>query len=471
MKLLLLIVWALIPSSLHAFDFCDWVGLSEEQKMECASDFCKLAGLSPVEKMVCEHSGVRALDKALNKAYQHLIDTSPTPSRHKLTQRHWLSSVRNTCRESDCLRRVYSDRLIRLLEEGALSREVNASKMDNTEIGDICNGVAELARTRKLYKALTPGLPLNLEVQPEVSSDKWALGEEREKVIFESWGPPYKIFNIKLGERKELTTFAFISTGGTCPSSEIFNVAAVSDPQTEDYGRDDVGERDQELSTMGTYQSLAVYERRNIVVTGNLRRPEGVSWIKPDGRIRPLCVLEVVSVQKVEDSSKDREVCTAFAKGEVVPEPWADVTDAIPKDGRGDDSSVDFSARFGSYADFADRLETLFIDLDGNGTRERVGRFSSTNGGGCGHQHSEWLGEISENLDGSKSGAMNTALHEVEAGFVEVFRYRGEYFLQVANPQWGSSSKVYRFRNNTVSEVCAFGESVTSRIRTFFLSE
>lgn len=75
---------------------------------------------SSIEKWICSDKELSYLDYRLAKDYQLLLASAPDKVRFRDEQRRWLLNVRDACRDSGCLLRVYSDRV------GVLSAAVAA---------------------------------------------------------------------------------------------------------------------------------------------------------------------------------------------------------------------------------------------------------------------------------------------------------------------------------------------------------
>jgi len=65
-----------------------------------------------IEKAICSESDLSKLDDLLEKAYKKaLIETA---NKKKLTsdQRDWLFNIRNKCQDSNCIEKVYTERIL-----------------------------------------------------------------------------------------------------------------------------------------------------------------------------------------------------------------------------------------------------------------------------------------------------------------------------------------------------------------------
>jgi uncharacterized protein len=82
---------------------------------------------SKVEKLICSDKKLSRLDETLNKAYQKALKRNDIKKVVLEIQRSWLKSVRDTCRNSDCIRKLYESRInslrMRLMPRTATSAE------------------------------------------------------------------------------------------------------------------------------------------------------------------------------------------------------------------------------------------------------------------------------------------------------------------------------------------------------------
>ena len=64
-----------------------------------------------VEKAVCSESDLSALDEQLMAEYKEALSAAPNAASLKNDQKSWLINTRNKCRDSVCLKRVYTERI------------------------------------------------------------------------------------------------------------------------------------------------------------------------------------------------------------------------------------------------------------------------------------------------------------------------------------------------------------------------
>lgn len=94
------IIWTftciLIAVSAHAASF------------DCAKASTK------VERMICKDKDLSHLDDTLSRAYTHALGQSTDTRNLRREQHHWLSKVRNSCKDATCIRDAYSKRIAEL---------------------------------------------------------------------------------------------------------------------------------------------------------------------------------------------------------------------------------------------------------------------------------------------------------------------------------------------------------------------
>ena len=66
---------------------------------------------TPVEKMICANESLSKLDELLNKTYKKELSNASTIPEIQLS---WLTNVRNNCKDVECLKKVYGDRIEKL---------------------------------------------------------------------------------------------------------------------------------------------------------------------------------------------------------------------------------------------------------------------------------------------------------------------------------------------------------------------
>lgn len=89
--------------------FCSFVPLW----CYAASFDCEKA-VGPIEEAICEDQQLLDLDDILNRTYKVVVKISPNTSALKVEQRRWLTTIRNRCKNPECLTEAYERRIVEL---------------------------------------------------------------------------------------------------------------------------------------------------------------------------------------------------------------------------------------------------------------------------------------------------------------------------------------------------------------------
>src|ERR1700730_3447299 len=84
----------------------NWLG--QHASFDCAKAVTK------VEKMICGNARLSELDGNLGLLYKKVVEKSPAPEDVKERQRSWIQEWRNSCKDSSCLERAYTERISEL---------------------------------------------------------------------------------------------------------------------------------------------------------------------------------------------------------------------------------------------------------------------------------------------------------------------------------------------------------------------
>jgi uncharacterized protein len=95
---------------------------------------CKKASTF-AEKVVCSDSRLSAMDDELGRLYKGALAGTPNNETLKSDQKAWLS-LRDQCRDSDCIRKAYADRISALKgsSAGTADSVTGTYKMKNGEV-------------------------------------------------------------------------------------------------------------------------------------------------------------------------------------------------------------------------------------------------------------------------------------------------------------------------------------------------
>jgi len=81
-----------------------------------------------IENHICADQKLSALDEELSKVYREVLDATPRPDAFRASQRVWLRDVRNVCTTSQCLTKVYQERLDDLIPSTRAATQDKPSK-------------------------------------------------------------------------------------------------------------------------------------------------------------------------------------------------------------------------------------------------------------------------------------------------------------------------------------------------------
>jgi uncharacterized protein YecT (DUF1311 family) len=84
----------------------NWLG--QHAGFDCAK------AVTPVEKMICSDDRLSELDGSMGLLYKKVMEKSPAPDDEKERQRTWIQEWRNSCKNSSCLKKAYTQRISEL---------------------------------------------------------------------------------------------------------------------------------------------------------------------------------------------------------------------------------------------------------------------------------------------------------------------------------------------------------------------
>lgn len=78
-----------------------------------------------VEKLVCKNAEISTLDDELDKAYKIALSKSNAEQKQLLgvDQRHWMKDIRDACKDMDCVKLAYQNRIHELISSLAQDAE------------------------------------------------------------------------------------------------------------------------------------------------------------------------------------------------------------------------------------------------------------------------------------------------------------------------------------------------------------
>jgi uncharacterized protein len=435
-----------------------------------AASFCPTKRAKWPEAEICAEPRLQRLDQALNEVYFLVRQSISDKSGLRSAQVRWLRQVRDKCESQECLTRVYGERLIEIRELHVAAQKPSETHLSNAEAKERCTSLAAIADSGRLTDLAIPGHePWQSDENSAaagwtVSPDEKAQLEARESGSF---GEPSAVYKLRLTANDHPTRFGNFSTGGTCASGEVFNIQYLLESKGDDVGVDEVNDPNNEVrwAYWGGGDYPIFYRGHYFMITAdyaNQNRVNMISWIKPDGRRRPLCLLSAENTKLKVVSAKKPRLCSAVASKDIRPIEWKSIKKDLPFSDSSENYRVEFIERYGSYAD---EVSLLSIDLDGSGRKRNIGRFDYASSAGCGSTK-VWLSVLSEDLGSVANDPLNGQLREGVDGSLELYKASGRYYI-AAIPKYADSGVIDVARGK-VRQICKFRHQTKTSITHFF---
>jgi uncharacterized protein len=446
-----------------------------------AAHFCSNRHLSKIEAQICSNEWLKRQDEALNNTYQKTLIAVTDKQSIMRQQRHWLHMVRNKCPDEDCLRLRYDERIGKLSEIFVRSLRVSEQAITgDKETEKLCQSMAKLADNQRLTKLAILGRNY-WENDKEAIKAGWGLTEAEKTIVSQHIYYGYYItgygsYKLRLQQKKPLVRFINVSTGATCRNYQLVNTLYLLDKTNinEDYiGKEKVSDPQDGIlqAYYGGRDYPIFYQGRNFVVNADLRdenQAEMIFWIKPDGKIRPMCLLNVQKVQKLVISAKNKQLCDAVAKGTITPLAWQLINEKLPFKYDPKTYADEFTKRYGK---FVGSVELLHIDINTDGVSENIGRFIHDSGAGCGST-SIWLSILTSDFGGLVKNSLNDLLgnfsEQTNALYktnMDIYKYHHHYYIEASKD---NNYGLYQIKNNKIEQVCKFGEKNQTVIKRLF---
>lgn len=435
-----------------------------------AGDLCGWTPSNFAETAICTDYHLNGLDKKLNSAYSLVRESVSDKTSLRDAQLKWLRLVRDRCDSKECLSHVYEKRVAELSELFISSVRLSENPLSNDEAEETCTALASMADNGRLADLAIPGKD-QWRIDEKSATAEWIISSE-EKVTLGGRGTywsnePKTVYRLRLTDKDDPIRFASFSTGGTCPSYKVFSVPYLLNSKGEDVGVDNVRDPDQTLrwAYWGGGDYPIFYRGRYFMITADISNPNHIkliSWIKPDGRKRPLCLLSSTNTKMKVVSAKSPELCSGVANGNLKPLKWKSNKGLFPfRPGR-QSYRDEFEKRYGDYAD---KVDLLSIDIDSSGMAKNIGRFEYASGAGCGSTR-VWLSVLSDDLGTVEKSALNNQLKKITSGSMNIYQIRDRYYIAatLSNAEAG----VVQVANGQIEQVCEFRYQTKTAISKFF---
>ncbi len=428
-----------------------------------ANNYCSRIANTWPETVICSDSALKTLDETLNNTYNQARHTVVNKKALRDMQRQWLSQTRNQCRDKECLSRVYHERIAELGIFYVSALPISSKSLGNQEAKNICQSLAILADQKRLADLEVPSM--DLDSATSAINSIWNLTNE-EKVTLDVRETRYTtnyidtIYLLRLSPSKPPVRFASFFTGGTCASYETYSIPyLLSHP--EDNGDEPVNISDEENMSVywGGGDYPVFYQGRNLMITADIanhNKASMVSWIKPDGRKRPLCLLNVKNTGLNVAATNNRTLCAGIVNGTIPPLSWQPVENA---------TYSDESLFIKHYGNYANGLEAMTIDLDGDGKLDNIGRFIFDSGAGCGSTQI-WLSALSQSFDKTIQTPLNDQFSEISSGTMDIYPFKGLYYI--ATRVDGTRNGVIQISKGGIQQICEFQQKTKTTVSKFF---
>jgi uncharacterized protein len=414
------------------------------------------ANLTSVEAMICKDNWLQELDGRLNNSFESALKVTPNKPALIYEQREWLKTKRNKCSNRDCLNLAYTRR-VEVLDLKKLlwldiyqvkSQGILESDLSNRDAAGICSSLASLSNEGKLTR-------LSIHGQEQWSSntddipDGWKLTEVERK----TFGSPSIVYRLQLKKSGDSARFGLIQNGGSCGNEQIFNLSFSPDPWGNN-GIEEVDDPDDEIrwTHIGGYEYPIYYKGRHFLITNNFRDRAStmISWIKPNGKTRPLCLLSNEN-QRIVTSAKNEKFCLSVAKGIVKPLKWENIAAIIPLSTNNPNYREEFVTRYQIYAD---EISLLRLDINGDGKSENVGLLTYNSGAGCGSTH-QWISVLADDLGKVETNSLNEIFSKLDdSSQMYIYQDGDRYYIEASTDSSGDG--VLHIQGNQIEQTCSF---------------
>jgi len=411
-------------------------------------DCGNIHALTYLESEICSFPPLTDLDRKLNEAYLAALKVVHNPQNVKDEQREWLRERNKKCKthSHECsmmdLMDMYNLQIVRLSKV--------ASDPGSNDSKDTCIELADLA-DRSEIQALTIKGVGSLTDEERAQLNKLNDG---------TYHNPSAIYQLPLNPNNPPERFAQFSTGGTCPSTQIFNLRSIISSNGQSTGWIDVNDPGEIIrwAYWGGGDYPIRYKDHYFMVTADLSDANGInmiSSIKPDGTILPLCTVENASFEYVVSSGSE-SLCMNIAKGIIKPIKWQEVNDIHVSMSR-----EEFVRNFDNYAD---TVQAVRIDLNGDGTLENIGRLTYDSGAGCGSGNI-WGRELSPNFRNVVKGNLNDVVSSFGPPF-EIYEIDKKYYIRTGNAK--DKEAIVQIRGSKVEQVCELQKKTHFKPKVMF---
>jgi uncharacterized protein len=415
------------------------------------------ANLTPVETMICKDNWLLELDGRLNSSFESALKVTPNKPALVHEQREWLKTKRNKCSNRDCLNLAYTTRvevldLIKLLWLDIYqvkSQGILESDLSNNDAAGICSSLASLSDEGNLTRLSIHGQEQWTSNSEDIP-DGWKLTEVEKN----NFGSPSIVYRLQLKNKGESVRFGTIQNGGSCGNEQFFNLSFSSETWGNN-GIEKVDDPNDEIrwTRFGGYEYPIYYKGRYFLITDNFRAraPTMISWVKPNGKTRPLCLLSIENRERIVSSAKNEKFCLSVAKGVVKPLKWENIAAKIPLSTNSPNYREEFVTR---YQNYADKISLLRLDINGDGKSENVGHLTYNSEAGCGSTR-QWLSVLADDLGKVETNLLNEIFGKLDdSSHLYIYQDGNRYYIDASTDSSGEG--VLHIQGNQIEQTCSF---------------
>ena len=421
-----------------------------------------LAPLKHPELLMCESAQLQQLERSLDAAYKGAFRVTKNQNRLKTQHAIWLTSERNNCLDETCLIQAYRQRISRLKTEQIKLSKVLGEPLTDVQAREVCTSLASTADRGELASYAVPATPVSSPIKIErLPEDVLGLFAE----------PPSQVFELNLGNTGSLTKFANYFTGGTCASISVVNLDRLQRREFNSTEKEEVDDTEDMIRWAywggGDYPIL--YRGRYFMVTTDLRDDNDlnlVSWIKPNGKVRPLCLFEAKPGKRTVRRTQNPALCAAVASDDLQPlspEMLLPPNSAKPEDAPNTTAFqlAEFHKNFGRDVD---GVHVHKVDVEGDGQQLTIGAFGFESGAGCGSSR-RWLRNLTSDGTAIQEAPIDQRFKKLSR-VINLFTWNKMFYVHAEKTP--NSDGLFSLSGTGINQVCEFSVPRTTKIKIYF---
>lgn len=412
--------------------------------------------VTQTESAICAISELMQLDRMLGASYKAALRVAPDQRTLKTEQRGWIAR-RNECDRYDCLEPQYRSRITELQSAQVRVLARLEKPLTRHDAKRTCSDLARRVDARSVDELRL----LSRWTAPATLGVSELTDDERIQLARTQAWPAYHdralLYDLNLGADVSPTRFALFWGRQDCRSARMFNLDRFLTSDGIDDGRMQSGRIDAETEwALSTAEDrLILHEGRYFVFAGSPRGSKSiVSWVRPDGTIQPICMLQTAARSLSLLDGQDQSVCEQARNGKLTPVEWRkeqpDPDDCCPRalsnEYDGDDPITAFSAPLG---------------LDAQRRQQLLVRVAYGPGRECGSVRTASM-VLHEDLREPADTQLLDLLRESGGIWPEAYQLRNRYLVQVAKPD--GTYHLLETNVGRVRQVCQFARKTKTSI-------